>query len=101
MTDFRARLAAYGRGAQPGRAAPPHNAFVAGIQSISAIAPRDRIDHQFRQDGLTEATDFQVGTTSARSMSSFGTSGDRELRERKLNDIGAYSEFRGGEVLDR
>jgi len=100
MADFRARLAAYGRGSQPGRAAPPYNAFVAGIQSISAIAPRDRIGVRFREDGLTEATDFQAGTSYTIDVELWDL-GRRELRERKLNDISAYVEARGGEVLDR
>jgi Subtilase family len=100
MADFRARLADYGRGAQPGRAAPPYNAFVAGIQSISAIAPRDRIGVRFREDGLTEATDFRAGTSYTIDVELWDL-GRRELRERKLNDIATYAEARGGEVLDR
>jgi len=100
MTDFRARLAAYGRGAQLGRAAPPYNAFIAGIQSIAAIAPQDRIGFRFREDGLTDATDFQVGRSYTIDVELWDL-GRRELRERKLNDIGAYVEARGGEVLDR
>lgn len=100
MADFRARLAAYGRGAQPGRAAPAYNAFVAGIQSIAAIAPRDRIGARFRQDGLADAADFQVGTSYTIDVELWDL-GRRDLRERKLNDIAAYVEARNGESLDR
>ena len=100
MADFRARLAAYGRGALPGRAAPPNNAFFAGIQSISAIASRDRIGVRFREEGVTEAADFQAGDSYTVDVELWDL-GRRDLRERKLNDINAYVEARGGEVLDR
>ena len=100
MTDFRDRLAAYGRGAQPGRAAPPYNGFIAGIQSIDAIAPRDRIGVRLREEGLTEPTDFQTGTVYTVDLELWDL-GRRDLRIRKIEDISAYVEARNGEVLDR
>ena len=100
MAQFRNRLAAYGRGAQPGRAAPPYNAFVAGIQSIGAIAPRDRIGARFREEGFTEPTDFQVGATYTVDLELWDL-GRRDLRIRKIEEITAYVAARNGEELDR
>jgi len=81
MADFRRRLEAYGRGAPPGRQNPAYNAFVAGIDSIGAVEPRDRIGIRVREDGFTEPADFQSGVSYTVDIELWDL-GRRELRIR-------------------
>lgn len=100
MADFRRRLAAYGGGAPPGQQNPPYNAFVAGIETIGAVEPRDRIGIRAREDGFTEPTDFQAGVSYTVDVELWDL-GRRELRVRKADQIAAYVDARNGEELDR
>ncbi len=100
MAQFRARIAAYARGAQPGRNAPAFNSFVAGIQSIEAIAPSDRIGTRAREAGFNEVSNFLDGAIYTIDVELWDL-GRREVRLQKLNDIVAYAIARNGEELDR
>jgi len=62
MAAFRDRLQAYGRGTPAGQKNPAYAAFIAAIESISAIEPRDRIGMRAREDGFVDVDDFQAGT---------------------------------------
>ncbi|WP_128089685.1 hypothetical protein [Bradyrhizobium viridifuturi] len=62
MQEFRARLDAYQRGAPAGQKRAPYNTFVAGIESIGSVEPRDRIGPRFREDGFANPDDFLAQT---------------------------------------
>jgi hypothetical protein len=100
MQDFRARLEAYQRGAPPGQKHPPYNNFVAGIDSIGSVEPRDRIGARFREEGFVGTDDFVVHESYLVDVELWDL-GERRLRERKIEDVVRYFETRGGEVLDR
>ncbi|WP_197277156.1 S8 family peptidase [Sphingomonas profundi] len=100
MTAFRERLAAFSRGAQPGRQAPAYAAFIGGIETIGAVEPRDRIGIRAREAGFTAPEDFQPGESYTVDVELWDL-GRRELRTRALDDVVAYADARGGEELDR
>lgn len=100
MRDFRARLDAYQRGAPSGQKHAPYNNFVAGIESIGSVEPRDRIGPRFREEGFTGADDF-VPENSYLVDIELWDLGERRLRERKIGEVVRYVEARGGEVLDQ
>ncbi|MGY3610964.1 MULTISPECIES: S8 family peptidase [unclassified Bradyrhizobium] len=100
MADFRARLEAYQGGAPPGQRHAPYNNFVAGIETIGSVEPRDRIGTRLREDGLAEPEDFGEGERYLVDVEIWDF-GDRRLKERKLGEMVRYLEARGGEVLDQ
>lgn len=100
MAQFRERLAAYGRGAPVGQINPPYAAFIGGIETISAIAPRDRIGVRAREEGFVEPADFEAQINYTLDLELWDL-GRRELRLRKLEQITDYVVARGGEALDR
>lgn len=100
MTAFRERLAAFSRGAQPGRQAPAYAAFIGGIETIGAVEPRDRIGIRAREAGFTTPEDFQAGESYTVDIELWDL-GRRELRTRALDDVVAYADARGGDELDR
>jgi len=100
MQEFRARLDAYQRGAPPGQRHAPYNNFVAGIESIGSVEPRDRIGSSFRGEGFAALDDFVPQTLYLVDVELWDL-GERRLRERKVEDVIRYVEARGGEVLDR
>lgn len=100
MHDFRARLDAYRRGAPPGQKNPPYNTFIAGIESIGSVEPRDRVGPRFREEGLSGVEDFLPQALYLVDVELWDL-GERRLRERKIEDVIRYVEARAGEVFDR
>jgi hypothetical protein len=100
MQEFRTRLDAYQRGAPPGQRHAPYNNFIAGIESIGSVEPRDRIGRRFREEGFTEVDDFADRTSYVVDVELWDL-GERRLRERKIENVIRYVEARAGEVLDR
>lgn len=100
MQEFRARLDAYRAGAPPGQNHAPYNNFIAGIESIGSVEPRDRIGPRLREEGFVALDDF-VPRTSYLVDVELWDLGERRLRERKIEDVINYVEARAGEVLDR
>lgn len=100
MHDFRMRLDAYQRGAPPGQKNAPYNNFVGAVERIGAVEPRDRIGVRFREEGFIEPFDFGDGASYLVDLELWDL-GRRELRVRKVEQIMAYVEARGGEVLDQ
>jgi hypothetical protein len=100
MQDFRARLDAYQRGAPPGQKHAPYINFVAGIESIGSVEPRDRIGSRFREEGFADVDDFAAQTSYLVDVELWDL-GERRLRERKIEDVIRYVEARSGEVFDR
>jgi hypothetical protein len=100
MLEFRLRLDAYQRGPPPGQKTAPYNAFVGTIESIGTVEPRDRIGIRFREEGFADPVDFENRRVFLIDLELWDI-GDRRSRERKLDEIVAYIEARGGEVFDR
>jgi hypothetical protein len=100
MHEFRARLDAYQGGAPPGQKHAPYNNFVAGIESIGSVEPRDRIGSRFQEEGFADLDDF-VPQISYLVDIELWDLGERRLRERKIDEVIRYVEARAGEVLDR
>lgn len=100
LDEFRNRLAAYGRGTPEGQKNPSYAAFVANVETIAEVAPRDRIGMRAREAGFVEADNFQAGEEYILDIELWDL-GPRPLRERKLDDIVRYAEALGAEELDR
>lgn len=100
LTEFRRKLAAYGQGTPPGQKNPSHAGFIARVEAIAAIAPRDRIGLRAREAGLVEPEDFLSGTQYIVDLELWDL-GRRDLRERRLDEIVAYAQALGAEELDR
>lgn len=100
LADFQRKLDAYGQGVQPGRASPAFSSFIANVETIAEVAPRDRIGMRAREAGLVEVEDFQAGEAYILDIELWDL-GARALRERKIDDIVRYAEARGAEELDR
>ncbi len=100
MTEFRQRLNAYAGGAPAGQKYPPYVSFIATIESIGVVEPRDRIGLRLREDGFNDPEDFAEGAEFLLDLELWDV-GRRELRERKLQQIADYVVARGGEVYDR
>lgn len=100
LTEFQRKLNAYGQGVQPGRQNPAFSSFIANVETITEVAPRDRIGMRAREAGLAAPEDFQVGETYTLDIELWDL-GARALRERKIDDIVRYAEARGAEELDR
>ncbi len=99
LHDFRQRLDTYALGTPVGQNNPVYAAFVANIESIGGVEPRDRIGAKLREDGFEAESDFVVGQQYTLDLELWDF-GRRDLRERRLNEIGEYIVARGGEVLD-
>jgi Subtilase family len=100
MHEFRTRLDAYQRGAPPGQKHAPYINFVAGIESIGSVEPRDRIGPRLREEGFAEVDNF-VAQASYLVDVELWDLGERGLRERKIEFVIRYVEARAGEVFDR
>ncbi|WP_192937333.1 S8 family serine peptidase, partial [Sinorhizobium medicae] len=100
LTEFRRRIAAFGAGAPAGQINPSFASFIANIEAIADVAPRDRIGTRAREAGLGEVEDFQLGTSYVIDIELWDL-GRRDLRERKIDDIVRYAEAREAEELDR
>lgn len=99
MRDFRIRLNAYQAGARTNLGNPPYNGFIANIDSIGAVEPRDRIGIRFRERGLLELEDFDPYAAFLVDIE-FWDLGGREIRDRRLTQVAAYIDSLGGSVFD-
>lgn len=100
LQAFRNRMTAYAGPIPEGQASAPFTNFIASIQSIGDVSPRDRIGRRLREEGFTEAEDFDRAGVLTADIELWDL-GSRPLRERKLADIEEYVLQRGGEWLDR
>ena len=100
MAEFRQRLEAYSQGAPEGQKNPAYAAFVATIETIGAVEPRDRIGLRLREDGFVDLTDFADDAEMLLDLELWDL-GTRVLRERKVTQIADYVTSRGGEVVDQ
>jgi hypothetical protein len=100
MAGFRARLAAYRAGPPEGQKHPKYNGFIAGIETIGVVEPKDRIGIRFREAGIVEATDFVRQDSYVADIELWDV-GRRDVRERKIAQLNAYIVASGGEALDQ
>ncbi len=100
LGEFRRKLNAYGQGTPGGQKNPSYAAFIANVEAIAEVSPRDRIGVRAREAGLVEADDFRSGEIYVLDIELWDL-GHRALRERKLDDIARYADARGAEELDR
>ncbi|WP_259665741.1 S8 family peptidase [Rhizobium binae] len=100
LTEFRRKIAAFGAGARAGQINPSFASFIANIEAIAEVAPRDRIGMRAREAGFSEVDDFQSGTGYVVDIELWDL-GRRDLRERKIDDIVRYAEARDAEEIDR
>lgn len=100
LNEFRRKIETYGAGIPAGQVNPSFAGFIANIESIAEVAPRDRIGMRAREAGMVDVADFQAGDTYIVDLELWDL-GRRDLRERKIDDIVRYAEARGAEELDR
>lgn len=100
LADFRRKLEAYGLGVRGDQVNPSYAGFIANVEAVASVAPRDRVGIRAREAGIVEVEDFQLGTEYIVDIELWDL-GRRDLRERKLDDIVAYAEALGAEELDR
>ncbi len=100
LRDFRQRIDAYSQGVPPGQQNPAYASFIANVESIGDVEPRDRIGLKLRERGFVSEADFRDDHGYTLDLELWDV-GRRELRDRKLDEIGAYITNRGGEVHDR
>jgi subtilisin family serine protease len=100
LAEFKRRIEVYGRGTPAGQVNPSYAAFIANVEAIAEVSPRDRIGVRAREVGLVEVADFQPGTEYVVDLELWDL-GRRELRERKIDDIVSYAEALGAEEMDR
>lgn len=100
VAEFRRKLAAFGAGTPIGQINPSFAGFIANVESIAEVAPRDRIGMRAREAGFVEAGDFQPDVAYIIDIELWDM-GRRDFRERKIDDIVRYAEARQAEELDR
>jgi hypothetical protein len=100
LQQFRARVDAYGGDIPAGQAGAPYAGFVAAIESIGQVEPRDRIGLRLREAGFTEPEEFLNDRVFIIDLELWDL-GRRDLRNRKLDELAQYVEAQGGEVFDR
>lgn len=99
LTAFQDKIAAYGRGPPAGKKGPRF-AWLAGIESIGNVEPRDRIGSRLRAAGFSEPYDFPESECKLLDLELWDF-GERRLREAKLREIAAYIESVGGEAFEQ
>ena len=97
---FRDRLESYSEGVPDGQKAPHYNGFVANIDEISDVRPKDRIGIRAREEGFSDSADFLDDVSYVVDVELWDI-GRRDFRERKLNEISAFVTEAGGAELDR
>lgn len=100
MTEFRRRLNAYAEGPPEGQKGPQFNGFIGGIESIAAVAPKDRIGERMRLRGLETVEQIDFKETYVFDIELWEM-GNRAVREHYLQKIAELVEREGGEVFDR
>jgi hypothetical protein len=99
LRDFRRRVEAYQRGSARG-GNPPYGSFLANIESVGSVEPRDRIGKALREEGFTNVDDLVADQEYILDVELWDL-GRLDLRRNKVEEIAAYVEAHGGEVLDR
>lgn len=100
LEAFRTRLTAYSRGTPAGQVAPSYNGFIARVEEIGSVEPRDRIGVRLREEGFAEIEDFADERDFVVDVELWDL-GRRELRSRTLDQIATYINNNGGEVFDQ
>ena len=96
LEAFRARVAAFQGGPEPGKANPPYNAFVANIEHVAEVDVADRIGPGLNAMGIACATDIDGRQSWVVDVELWdaGTPNDRQLR---AFAVGRHIENLGGQ----
>lgn len=100
LTEFRERLEAFSLGAPEGQKGPSFAAFIGGIETIGDVEPRDRIGPRLKEEGFNSPDDFLADDPYRLDIELWDL-GRRDQRTQALEDITAYVQARGGEILDQ
>lgn len=100
LADFNERLNAYERAIPAGQRNPRYAGFVNRIDEIGAVEARDRIGIRLREEGFTDADDFNDDETYVLDIELWDI-GRRDLRVSKIQEIARYIEGTGGEIFDQ
>lgn len=100
MEELRNRLNEYEGEIPKGQKSARYQAFINSIDSVSEVKPKDRIGARFLEDGFTLIEDFLDDEIFWVDIELWEI-GRRESRIRKLDQIEAYIDARGGNISDR
>ena len=99
LTEFSARIAAYGAPIPAGQKHPQYSGLVSTIESIGSVEPKDRIGPRLRSAGYSDVSDFDDETLLLDlELWEIGDHGTREIRLHKIKFVVQAAE---GEVLDQ
>lgn len=98
LETFKARVAAFTGGPQEGRANPPFNGFVASIEEVTEVDPKDRIGPRLVASGIAEPADIDGRHAYVVDVELWdaGAPADRQLRALAL---ARYAESLGAERI--
>jgi hypothetical protein len=99
LRDFRQRVEAYQGGPAKG-ANPPYAGFLANIENVGVVEPRDRIGKGLREAGFTDADHLLAEREYVLDLELWDL-GRQDLRSNKVDEIARYVGTQAGEVLDR
>lgn len=100
LTEFRARLNAYGKGIPEGQKSPQYASLIAAIEEFGPLTPEDRIGSALRDDGFggPDAFDLAALYTLDVELWEIGTAAERmDEVDRLLAEIHSH----GGDITDR
>ena len=100
LTEFRRKITSY-QGEKPkDQIGQPFAGFISNIEEIGTIEAKDRIGIRLKEEGFTETSDFQNGTSYTLDIELWDL-GRPELRLRKIGQIADYLSALGGELVDQ
>lgn len=99
LTAFRQRLDSYRRGPENEKDPPPYRSFIASIESIGRIAPRDRIGPSLRKDGIIDPSGFRAEKPYTLDLELWPTGNSAES-DKRFDQITRFLDSTGGSVKD-
>lgn len=100
LTEFRARIAAYEKGAPEGRKNPQYDSLIAAIEEFAPLAPEDRIGSGLKNDGFKTPGAFQL-TSAYRLDVELWEVGTHSQRTNQVNQLLAEIREHEGDITDR
>ena len=99
LTDFRARLTAYGQTPPAGQKHPSYASLIAAIEEFGALTPKDRIGGGLREDGHETVESFADASRYVLDVELWEI-GNQEVRATQAEGLSARVRERGGEITD-
>jgi len=100
LTEFRTRLAAYGRGIPPGQKNPSYSALIGAIEELRSLEPQDRIGSALRLDGFDTVETFAADRDFILDVELWDV-GTAEERMGQVERLEASIAERNAEITDR